>query len=714
MKKLFKILLGLVAALVLLMVLAGVLLPYFFDKEDLKKAISAKVHDQTGRELSINGELDFSVFPWLAVEVSDLSLGNAPGFGDQAQAQIGKARVGVALMPLLHRQISVDEITLDGLQLSLAVNQKGQNNWDDLSSGKAPAQDGETEPGMFSTQRIAGLNIRNANVEYKDSKSGSHYRLSGFSMKTGALGGGKPVPLELQASLEDVVAATRADVELMAVAAIDLKAEQYTLEDVDLTVALDLEDQKQSIRIRAPQLELDLAAQSLRLPEYTGELANLRADGTFSADRILDGPVFNGRLNIAEFSPVKLMQTLAMEVPATADPQVLQSADFSAELSGSSTQLTLQSFALQLDQSRITGRLNVANYDRPNVGFSLVIDEIDLDRYMEPANGDAAGTTGDVAMPKDELKGLEVQGDLQVGALRMAGLEFSDARLGVAIKDGRLRLHPLAAGFYGGQYNGDVVLDGSGALPVISLDEKVESISFQRLVADLVETESLSGEAQGHVRLSGRGNTSGEVLGSLQGDLGLALTDGALEGINIWYEIRRGWALYKGLPAPEPEPKRTAFSRMQMTGTVEDGVVTTRELTADLPFLTVNGNGAIDLGQSKLDLALVAKVRDTLELANDPLGSGLSGKSLPFKISGPLDAPSLSVDWEGLLKSQATDLLLKKIGLGAQDEPAVAPEGEQEESSSKNKLEETAKGVLSGLLGKKNKDKEKDQDPDDG
>jgi AsmA protein len=153
---------------------------------------------------------------------------------------------------------------------------------------------------------------------------------------------------------------------------------------------------------------------------------------------------------------------------------------------------------------------------------------------------------------------------------------------------------------------------------------------------------------------------------------------------------------------------------MQMTGTVEDGVVTTRELTADLPFLTVNGNGAIDLGQSKLDLALVAKVRDTLELANDPLGSGLSGKSLPFKISGPLDAPSLSVDWEGLLKSQATDLLLKKIGLGAQDEPAVAPEGEQEESSSKNKLEETAKGVLSGLLGKKNKDKEKDQDPDDG
>jgi len=712
MKKLLKILLGLVGALVLLMVIAGVVLPFMYDKEDLKKAISAEVHDQTGRELNIDGDLDFSVFPWLAIEVSGLRLGNAPGFGDQAQAQIGRARVGVALMPLLHKQISVDEITLDGLQLSLAVNQQGKNNWDDLSAGRPPAQADETGPGMFSSKRIAGLTIRDAKVEYEDSKSGLHYRLSGFSMKTGALGDGQPVPLELGASIEDVVAGTRAGVELMSVAVIDSDSEQYTFEDVDLTVALDREGQAQSIRIRAPLLELDLAEQTLRLPEYTGELDHLRADGTFSADKILDGPVFNGRLKIAEFSPLRLMQALAMEVPSTADPRVLQSADLSAELSGSGTQLTLQSFALQLDQSRITGRLRVANDDRPNVGFSLIIDEIDLDRYMEAAGGETADTAGDVAIPKDELRGMELQGDLQVGALRMAGLEFTDARVGVAIKDGRLRLHPLGAGFYGGQYNGDVVLDGSGAIPVISLNEKIESISFQRLLADLVETQSLSGEAQGHMRLAGRGNTSSEVLGSLQGDLGLTLTEGALEGINIWYEIRRGMALYKGLPAPEPEPKRTVFSRMQMTGNVESGVVTTRELTADLPFLTVNGGGSVDLGQSKVNLALVAKVRETLELADDPLGSGLSGKSLPFKISGPLDAPSLSVDWEELLKSQATDLLLNKIGLGTQEDSADAPEGAQEEDTSKDQLEDAAKSVLSGLLRKK--DKEKDKNPDDG
>ena len=129
---------------------------------------------------------------------------------------------------------------------------------------------------------------------------------------------------------------------------------------------------------------------------------------------------------------------------------------------------------------------------------------------------------------------------------------------------------------------------------------------FQQLVADLVDNESLSGTALGHVRLTGRGASSNEVLRSLGGDLGLTLTDGALEGINIWYEIRRGLALYKGLAPPPAEPNRTVFSRMQLAASVADGVVTTRELVGELPFLTVNGNGAIDLGQSSVDLGLVA------------------------------------------------------------------------------------------------------------
>ena len=705
MKRLVKIVLGLVVAIVLLLLLAGLLLPLIYDKEDLKTAIVSEVQRQTGRELSIAGELGFSVFPWLAVEVSDVTLGNAPGFGEQPQAQIGRARAGVALVPLFRKQISVDEITLEGLNLHLEVNEKGQNNWDDLASGDDTATPA-TDTGPFSSKRVAGLNIRDAHLEYMDRRAGTHYRLSDFSMQTGALGTGEAVPLELTALLEDVAADARTQVELSAIAAMDLESERYSFSDFELALGLAAAQQSHTVRILAPRVEMDLAAQTLQLPAYTLELANVRASGGLSATNIVDDPAFEGTLNIDEFSPVKLMQALEIEAPATADPNVMQRAAASTRLAGDGKQLGLSDFTLELDQSLLTGSMSVRDFDHPKVGFNLDVDDIDLDRYMAPA--DTQQTDEDVAIPGQELRGQQVQGQLRAGVLRMAGLTFNEAEVGLTIRDGSLRLHPLTAGFYGGKYSGDVTIDSSGVVPVINIDEKIDSITFQRLVADLVESEALSGTALGFARLKGRGQTGSEVVGSLQGDLGLTLTEGALEGINIWYEIRRGLALYKGLPAPEPEPKRTVFSRMNLAATVDEGVVNASELIGELPFLTVRGNGKVDLGRSDVDLALVAEVRSSPELARDPLSSELSGRKLPFRVSGPLDAPSLSLDWSALLKDKATDLLMEKLGLGEGDKSVDEPADPSDESQDESSLEETAKGALFDLLGGKDKDKDKD------
>ena len=635
MKRLFKILLGLAGALVLLLVLAAVALPLIYDKEDLKEALAGEVYRQTGRELSIGGALDFSVFPWLAVEVNDLSLSNAKGFGDQPFAQIGQARVGVALIPLLRKQISIDEITLDELDLLLAVNAKGQNNWDDLAAGEESPVAEDSGSGLFSGKRIAGLNIRDAKVEFRDRKTGAHYRVSGLSLQTGALGDDNPVPLELTAMLEDVAAGTRADIELAASAVIGLESGQHTFDDFELNLEFEATENIRVVSIQAPQLRLDLAAQTLEL----------------------------------------------------------------------------DSLGAELDQSRFTGELKVQNFSRPKIIFSLSVDEFDLNHYMEPAFEEGAagpGGTEDVVIPHQELRGSEVQGRLKVGILRMAGLEFSDAEVDVSLRNGKLRLNPLTAGFYGGSYSGDISLDGSGAVPVLSLNEKIDSITFQRLVADLLDSEAISGTAQGQAQLTGRGKTSSEMLGSLQGGLGMTLNEGALEGINIWYEIRRGMALYKGLAPPEPEPNRTVFSRMQMTADVEHGVVTARKLIGELPFLTVRGKGSIDLGQSQVNLTMVAEVRNEPELARDPLSSELGGKTLPFKISGPLEAPVLSVDWEALLKGEATDMILDKLGLGSKETREDTVEAEQEETSSQDQLEETARGLLFDLLGGKDKEKDKD------
>jgi AsmA protein len=210
------------------------------------------------------------------------------------------------------------------------------------------------------------------------------------------------------------------------------------------------------------------------------------------------------------------------------------------------------------------------------------------------------------------------------------------------------------------------------------------------------------------------------VLGSLSGELGLNLSDGALEGINIWYEIRKGMAKYKGLEQPAPEPDRTVFSRMQLDALVSEGVANTRQLVAELPFLTLTGKGSVNLGQSTADLRLVAAVRNAPELANDPLTAELRGRQLPFRVSGPLDDPKVTLDFEALLKSEATGRILDKLGLGPAKQPPAGdqsegseaatesetPAAETEDESSEDTVKKAAKGALFQILQGAGRDKE--------
>ena len=124
--------------------------------------------------------------------------------------------------------------------------------------------------------------------------------------------------------------------------------------------------------------------------------------------------------------------------------------------------------------------MSIRDFDRPRIGFDFTVDEIDIDRYLEPATDQSTdqAAQADVAMPREELQDQDVQGTLRAGKMRLAGLAFSDAEFGLTIRNGKLRLNPVTAGFYGGSYSGDITLDSSGAVPVLSLDEKVDSITF--------------------------------------------------------------------------------------------------------------------------------------------------------------------------------------------------------------------------------------------
>jgi AsmA protein len=115
MGRTLKIIAILVGALVALLIAAAIVFALVFDPNDYKDKISAGVKEATGRDLVIEGELELSLFPWLAIEIGRTELGNAPGFDDTPFASFDSARLSVQVLPVLLRR----EIVVGGGKSSL-------------------------------------------------------------------------------------------------------------------------------------------------------------------------------------------------------------------------------------------------------------------------------------------------------------------------------------------------------------------------------------------------------------------------------------------------------------------------------------------------------------------------------------------------------------------------------------------------------------------
>ena len=140
MTKLLKIIVAVFGVVVILMVAAAIMLPMFVDPNDFKGEIIGQVEETTGRKLELAGDIGLTVFPWLGLDLGALTLGNAPGFGEQPFLRSERVQVRVKLLPLLQKQVEMDTVAIEGVELNLARDKSGKSNWDDLLQKGAPAQ----------------------------------------------------------------------------------------------------------------------------------------------------------------------------------------------------------------------------------------------------------------------------------------------------------------------------------------------------------------------------------------------------------------------------------------------------------------------------------------------------------------------------------------------------------------------------------------------
>jgi len=703
----FKIILATIATMAVLLTAAVCILPFIIDPNDFKPDIAAAVKDKTGRNLVLDGELKLSLFPWIGISTGKLALSNAPGFEDRPFATLEESDIKVLLLPLLSKKIEVSRMVLKGLALNLVRNKQGIANWSDLTdSGRIPpaptvgvdTQDQQPMPTaapMIFT--IGGIAIENARINWDDLQAEQHIELKDLNLNTDKFSFDRPVGIAASLTVLNSSANTIQAIKLNTELTVNERLDIFALRHSDLQVITSGETvpgKSLTTALTVADVALDMSQQTAKISGLQLKLGDATLTAEMTGTSIKDKPSFQGPVAIAQFSPAKVMQQLAIAVPAMQDASALSKLTINFDLAATADSTNLQNLAISLDESQIKGAIDIAYRDvgkgrelgavsfkdfaQPAVSFNLDIDALDVDRYLPPADKASKPIAspavflagGFSALPVETLRKLNAEGEVSLGKLKANGLTMQDIHLNLNTKNGVITTQQSAKQFYQGSYTGDLSMNAQDDKSELAINEKVDHVQVEPLLKDYNGAARMSGTVDASVQLQGQGHKTDELKASLNGRLSFLFKDGVVKGFNLQKIIDEGKALIKEPALPKDyKNDQTLFSEMSGTATITNGLIQNNDLVAKSSKLRVDGKGNVNLNSEALDYKVDAKLLDSDATEPDQVKGAVA-----IDIAGTISQPSYSIDIASLLtdKNKAKiDKLInkldKKLGPGLGD-----------------------------------------------
>jgi AsmA protein len=672
---------------VLLVIVVGVLVGvgYLLNPNDYKGQIAAAVTKATGRTLTLDGNLALSTFPTIRIQVGSATLSNAQGFGPAPMAKIGGAELQVSLWPLLFGKVEIGTARLSGLELNLARDARGRNNWQDLGGGAAAAPAGgaaqSSGGGSNLNLGVDSLQIDDARVTWNDASTGSKWELTGFGLNAKSFGVGKKFPLGMRFALAGAEVAVKVDASMDATIAI--ATDEYRLDKLVTKISgsgKGWPGGQGDATLKIDSLDANLGKETLDLNGLSLAVLGITTTGSLKGTKLMSDLSLSGAVDIQQFDPHDVLGALKVDVK-TADSKVLRRASAKANFLYNSKQTGLNDMQLKLDDSTLTGRIGL---EGKRLVYDLAVDDINVDRYLPPGppsgKADAPQNEGSldaVNLPLDALRELDAQGSLKFGKAKFSGLTVSDAAFGLTAANGVLKLTPTAS-LYGGKYGGDIDVDVQKSDAKMTIAQHVDAVNLDPLGKDLLGAQYFTGTGNVKLDLVATGSNLGQMRKGVDGAVSFDVKNGSLEGVDLWYELRRVRAVLDKSEAPPrpPGPRRTTFSSLSATGDVKDALLTNKDLKGVLDFMTITGNGTINLLDQKIDLDLKATMVDGPKLQSDPLMVKYAGQSLPLHATGTMSELSVVPDVSALAKQRANKEL------------------DQEKQKAQDKLKDKLKGLL--------------------
>lgn len=625
MSKFLGRLIKLIIALSLIVILGMAAVFLFVNPNQFKSKIEEKVLSQTGHVLSIAGPISWKWEPMLGLQLEEVTLNNQAPFKDKLlSAKVIRTELGLG--SLFTGKIFLN-LKLDGVDIVLERNAKGQANWESLAKAEAKVDQAKIIPSENASTTFAGIStdtksvasdevkssssrsillnsvqVENANITYHDQAKNTHYKISQlqFSMDNLTKGlTGLTTPISLSLQLDNLSKQTIGKLSLKADWALKLISDELDIKDIALTFTF---------------------------PD--GKATTLNGETTIL--QLSHNPKIQGALQGNNLD----MKPWLSDMGITLNPSLPTSADLKVAFKYQAPFLTVNDLNIQLK-------------DNGNLSGNFIIDTTKL-----AANN------------------MDVQGDFIATQIKYNQIVLDEVKSKVSAKAGMVHLNPMDIQIAQSKQHAIVVADLRGSVPKMSINNTSNQFEIKNMLAMFGVHNKLEGKTSVKLNLTATGTSVDQIRQSLNGNAALEMQDGKFTGINLIpllknlqgsvhtlissaskkpgfnlatsaQSLQDLWKQKKTVADPNSS---TPFTTFKVSMNIHNGLINSPDLLITHPEYMVSGQGTINLADNTLNYHTAVQVKNNPYPANDSVGNYLYSTSLPVSITGSLSEPHIRPD----------------------------------------------------------------------
>ncbi|MFW5735241.1 MAG: AsmA family protein, partial [Oceanidesulfovibrio sp.] len=486
-----KVLLAICLSCAMLVTVAALVL-VLQDANEYKAEIETWLSTQVGSEVSIEGEVNLSIYPWLGLRMERVRIESPLAFGDEPLVKARGAVVRMRLGPLVRdRDIVLDRLVLDRPVITLRRFADGRANWRHMLRSFGVSAD-EEPPSMvqappdrphrvvprqgwsLKAERMHGVSIVDGRVQYVDDATNEYLVVDQFYLETGP---GAEFDYEMRFRVDESVSGLAGIASLKGTCILDSFKPSLTTRGAEFSFqgAASYSGETVSGTV-AGALDLDTASGRVALHDATADMDILRAEFSVESPLPLGGLPVTGEVRLT-VRDVNVITRIWREVLEEESLKYLQGLTLRTAYRVETERVRLEGMQVEAAGMAARGSGELLLGDAPRVSILLDMETLALEELLH--NGGSL-TWLNALVDAGELPDLGVLGSLRLGidagAVSGFGLDLRRLSMDLDMTTDRLTLDLGADRAFGGTLNGSLEITPesahvSGAVETLSLAE---------------------------------------------------------------------------------------------------------------------------------------------------------------------------------------------------------------------------------------------------